>query len=185
MKKYDFSGWATKFNVRCADGRTIMPGAFSECDGKTVPVIWGHDHSSPDKVLGHALLECKPEGVYTYVKLNDTKLGKVAKRLVAAKDITAMSIFANKLSQEAGNVVHGVIREVSLVLAGANPDALMTKTLTKRTTLKMMKTLTKRTTLKTTKMTKTSMKRMTLKTTKMMTMKTKTLTKRMISNIQE
>ena len=125
MKKYDFSGWATKFNVRCADGRTIMPGAFSECDGKTVPVIWGHDHSSPDKVLGHALLECKPEGVYTYVKLNDTKLGKVAKRLVAAKDITAMSIFANKLSQEAGNVVHGVIREVSLVLAGANPDALI------------------------------------------------------------
>ena len=123
--KYDFSGWATKFNIRCADGRTIKPGAFRDCDGKKVPVVWGHDHSGPDKVLGHALLKCKPEGVYSYIKLNSTSQGRNAKKLVKDGDIEALSIFANNLSQRGGDVVHGIIREVSLVLAGANPGALI------------------------------------------------------------
>ncbi len=123
--KYDFSGWATKFNIRCADGRTIKPGAFRDCDGKKVPVVWGHDHSGPDKVLGHALLKCKPEGVYSYIKLNSTSQGQNARKLVKDGDIEALSIFANNLSQRGGDVVHGIIREVSLVLAGANPGALI------------------------------------------------------------
>ena len=120
---YDFSGWATRTGIRCADGRTILPDAFKECDGVTVPLVWNHGHSSAENVLGHALLKNYPEGVYAYGYFNDTDMGQAAKKQVMHGDITNLSIFANKLKQKDGIVSHGVIRELSLVLAGANPAA--------------------------------------------------------------
>lgn len=123
MDEYDFSGWATRNNLKCSDGRTIMRDAFKDCDGQTVPLVWNHNHTDAVNVLGHALLENRPEGVYTYGKFNDTEEGLRGKELVKHGDITALSIYANKLQQKGGNVLHGAIREVSLVLAGANPGA--------------------------------------------------------------
>ncbi len=122
-KQWDFKGWATRHNVKCGDGRTIKEGAFKENDKQTVPLVWNHDHKDAENVLGHALLEHRKEGVYTYGKFNETSQGKNAKELVRNGDITALSIYANKLKQEKDNVLHGNIREVSLVLAGANPGA--------------------------------------------------------------
>jgi hypothetical protein len=124
-KKFDFSGWATKANLKCSDGRIITKDAFNHCDGKTVPLVWGHQHDDPLRVLGHALLECRDDGVYTYGKFNDTEQGVNAKRLVEHGDVVALSIYANQLRQDGPNVLHGVIREVSLVLAGANPGAII------------------------------------------------------------
>lgn len=124
-KTYDFAGWATRNNVRCADGRTIMQNAFKENDGQKVPLVWNHRHDDPYTVLGHALLENRNEGVYAYCKFNNTESGQNAKELVQHGDITSLSIYANRLQQDGGNVVHGVIREVSLVLAGANPKAVI------------------------------------------------------------
>lgn len=125
-KKFDFCGWATKNNIRCADGRTIMRDAFAEQDGVEVPLVWSHDHSSPDKVLGHCLLENRPEGVYAYGTFNNTPLGKTGRELVANGDVKALSINAGQLKHnEHRDVLHGVIREVSLVLAGANPGAMI------------------------------------------------------------
>ena len=123
---YDFSGWATKNDLKCSDGRTIRKDAFKDCDGMTVPLVWNHDHTEAFNVLGHAELENRPEGVYTYGYLNDTEMGRHAKELVRHGDITSLSIYANKLQQIGGNVMHGVIREVSLVLAPANPGAHIT-----------------------------------------------------------
>lgn len=128
--KYDFSGWATKNNIRCSDGRTIMPDAFKDNDGTIVPLVWNHDHNSPNNVLGHALLENRPEGVYAYCQLNDTQAGRDVKALVNHGDVDALSIYANKLKQNGGNVVHGAIREVSVVLAGANPGAYIDTVIT-------------------------------------------------------
>ena len=125
MSKYDFSGWATKNNLKCSDGRTIMKDAFKHNDGQTVPLVWNHQHNDPLNILGHALLENREEGVYAYCKFNDTETGRNAKMLVEHGDVTALSIYANKLKQQGGNVEHGVIREVSLVLAGANPGAFI------------------------------------------------------------
>lgn len=125
MEKYDFSGWATRNNLRCSDGRTIMKDAFKDCDGKRVPMVWNHDHNDPLAVLGHALLKNRPEGVYAYCKFNDTESGQNAKMLVEHGDICSLSIYANQLKQHGGNVIHGAIREVSLVLAGANPGAMI------------------------------------------------------------
>lgn len=124
-KTYDFAGWATRNNVRCADGRTIMQDAFKENDGQKVPLVWNHRHDDPYTVLGHALLENRDKGVYAYCKFNSTESGQNAKELVQHGDITSLSIYANQLQQNGGNVVHGVIREVSLVLAGANPKAVI------------------------------------------------------------
>ena len=123
MVEYDFSGWATKANVLCSDGRTIMPGAFKDNDGKTVPLVWNHKHDSPDHVLGHALLENRDEGVYAYCKFNDSESARTAKLLVEHGDIEALSIYANQLKEKMSHVMHGNIREVSLVLAGANVGA--------------------------------------------------------------
>lgn len=123
MKDYDFSGWATKANLKCSDGRTIMKDAFKDNDGKIVPLVWNHDHATPDSVLGHALLENRDEGVYAYCKFNDSESGQTAKLLVQHGDINALSIYANQLKEKLSNVIHGNIREVSLVLAGANPGA--------------------------------------------------------------
>ena len=125
MSKYDFSGWATKNDLQCSDGRTIRRDAFKDNDGQTVPLVWNHQHNDPQNVLGHALLENRPEGVYAYCKFNDTPAGKNAKMLVEHGDVSALSIYANRLKQNQGNVTHGVIREVSLVLAGANPGAFI------------------------------------------------------------
>jgi len=125
MKTYDFSGWATRNNLRCSDGRTIMKDAFKHNDGQTVPLVWNHQHNDPLNVLGHALLENREEGVYAYCKFNETESGKNAKLLVEHGDITALSIYANKLKQQGSYVTHGDIREVSLVLAGANPGAFI------------------------------------------------------------
>ena len=122
-KDYDCCGWATKANVKCSDGRTIMPDSVKDNDGQIVPLVWNHDHTSVDAVLGHALLENKGNGVFTFVKFNDTETGQNAKKLVEHGDITAFSIFANQLKEAGKNVMHGNIREVSLVLAGANPGA--------------------------------------------------------------
>lgn len=119
----DFSGWATRNNIKCADGRTIMQNAFDVNDGQTVPLVWNHQHDGVKNVLGHALLENRPEGVYTYGFFNESPEGMDAKERVKHGDINALSIYANKLKQNGGNVLHGVIREVSLVLAGANPGA--------------------------------------------------------------
>lgn len=124
-ERFDFGGYATKNDLKCADGRTIRRNAFKECDGITVPLVWQHEHDDPSKVLGHALLENRDDGVYAYCKFNNTKAGQTAKELVMHKDIKSMSIYANKLIQKASDVVHGVIREVSLVLAGANPGAVI------------------------------------------------------------
>lgn len=123
--KYDFSGWATKNDLQCSDGRVIRHGAFKECDGETVPLVWQHMHDSPDNILGHALLENRDEGVYAYCSFNDTPNGEVAREVVNHGDVCALSIYANKLKQQGQNVLHGAIREVSLVLAGANPGALI------------------------------------------------------------
>ena len=123
--KADFSGWATKANMLCSDGRTILQNAFSECDGKTVPVVWNHEHNDPNAVLGHALLENRADGVYAFITFNDTDSGQNAKKLVQHKDVDRLSIYANKLVQRGGDVIHGIIREVSLVLAGANPGAVI------------------------------------------------------------
>lgn len=125
MEKYDFSGWATRANLKCSDGRTIMRDAFKDNDGHTVPLVWNHRHDTADNVLGHALLENRDEGVYAYGKFNDTEQGRNAKLLVENGDISALSIFANHLRQQSGNVIHGDIKEVSLVLAGANPGAFI------------------------------------------------------------
>lgn len=121
----DFGGWATRNDLECADGRTIRHDAFKECDGKTVPLVWNHQHNTPDNILGHALLENRPDGVYAYCFFNDTDSGKAARLLVRHGDISALSICANQLTQQGGNVLHGTIREVSLVLAGANPGAFI------------------------------------------------------------
>lgn len=123
--KYDFSGWATKNDLKCSDGRTIRKNAFAEQDGQIVPLVWQHMHNDPLNVLGHAQLENRDEGVYAYCTFNDTEGGRNAKILVEHGDVSALSIYANKLKQTGGNVMHGVIREVSLVLAGANPGALI------------------------------------------------------------
>lgn len=122
---YDFSGWATKANVKCFDGLTIAPNAFKECDGKVVPVVWNHDHSAPESVLGHALLQNRKEGMYAYVKLNDTSSGQTAKACVDNGDIDAMSIYANGIQKAGKTVMHGMIKELSLVIAGCNPGALI------------------------------------------------------------
>lgn len=125
MKTYDFSGWATRNNLKCSDGRTIMKDAFKHNDGQTVPLVWNHQHNDPLNVLGHALLENRDEGVYAYCKFNETESGKNAKLLVEHGDVSALSIYANRLKQQGSNVMHGDIREVSLVLAGANPGAFI------------------------------------------------------------
>lgn len=122
---YDFCGWATKSNIKCSDGRTIMPGAFKDCDGQSVPLVWNHQHNSLNNVLGHAVLKNCKDGVYAYCSFNDTDDGRRAKELVTHKDVNALSIYANELKQEHGNVRHGKILEVSLVLAGANPGAMI------------------------------------------------------------
>ena len=123
METYDFSGWATRNNLKCSDGRVIMRDAFKNDDGKKRPLVWMHQHNDPTNVLGHAILENREEGVYAYCTFNDTEQGRNAKQLVEHGDVTALSIFANQLQQKGPNVVHGAIREVSLVLAGANPGA--------------------------------------------------------------
>ena len=123
MKKFDFSGWATKNNLKCSDGRTIRKDAFKNDDGQSVPLVWNHQHNDPLNVLGHALLENRNDGVYAYCTFNDTESGKNAKLLVEHGDVSALSIYANRLKHSGGNVLHGAIREVSLVLAGANPGA--------------------------------------------------------------
>ena len=122
-KKYDFSGWATRNDIKCADGLTIRQDAFADCDGVTVPLVYMHDHKDPENVLGHAFLENREEGVYCYGSFNTTEKGEMAKALVAHGDITSLSIFANQLVKKGTDVLHGAIREVSLVLAGANPGA--------------------------------------------------------------
>ena len=120
---YDFSGWATRSNIKCSDGRTIMNDAFKENNGQKVPLVWNHQHDDPSEVLGHALLENRSDGVYAYCKFNNTESGQNAKALVQNGDVDKLSIYANKLKTVANNVIHGCIREVSLVLAGANPGA--------------------------------------------------------------
>lgn len=123
MVKCDFAGWATRNDLLCGDGRVIKKDAFKDNDGKTVSLVWNHDHTNPDAVLGHALLENRDEGVYAYCTFNDTDSGAKAKKLVQHGDVSSLSIYANKLKQDGNNVVHGLIRELSLVLAGANPGA--------------------------------------------------------------
>ena len=125
MKKFDFSGWATRNDLLCSDGRTIRKDAFKGNDQQTVPLVWGHDHSDPNRVLGHALLENRDEGVYAYCTLNDSESGRAAKELVKHGDVRSLSIYANQLKQSGSDVVHGVIRELSLVLSGANPGAFI------------------------------------------------------------
>ena len=124
--KYDFSGWATKNNLKCSDGRTIMKDAFKENDGQVVPLVWNHQHNDVFNVLGHALLKNKDEGTYAYCSFNGTESGQQAKALVYSGDVVSLSIYANQLKERNGQVFHGNIREVSLVLAGANPGAVIT-----------------------------------------------------------
>lgn len=124
-KQYDFSGWATRANVRCSDGRVIKHDAFKDQDGATVPLVWNHQHNDPDNILGHALLKNMGDGVYAYCTFNGTNAGKTAKMLVEHGDISSLSILANQLVQKGSDVIHGMIREVSLVLAGANPKAFI------------------------------------------------------------
>lgn len=126
---YDFAGWATKANMRCSDGRTIMRDAFAGNDGTTVPLVWNHQHNDPANVLGHAMLENRAEGVYAYCKFNNTEGGKMGRELVKSGDVNQLSIYANKLKQQGGNVLHGDICELSLVLKGANPEAFITEVL--------------------------------------------------------
>ena len=123
--EYDFSGWATRNDIKCSDGRTIKKDAFKNDDGQTVPLVWNHQHNEPSNVLGHALLENRAEGVYAYCKFNDTPSGQHVKLVVEHGDISSLSIYANKLKQLGGDVIHGAIREVSLVFAGANPGAFI------------------------------------------------------------
>lgn len=125
MKKYDFSGWATRNDLLCADGRTIKKDAFKHNDGQTVPLVWNHRHNEPENILGHAVLENKDDGVYAYGLFNDSEAGQAAKKLVQHGDVRSLSIYANQLKQSGMNVLHGAIREVSLVLAGANPGAFI------------------------------------------------------------
>lgn len=125
MEKFDFSGWATRANLKCSDGRTIMKDAFKHNDGHICPLVWNHQHNDPNNILGQALLEHRDEGMYAYCTFNDTESGRTAKQLVEHGDVTALSIFANRLKQQGGNVMHGEIREVSIVLAGANPGAFI------------------------------------------------------------
>lgn len=125
VHNFDFCGWATKANLLCSDGRIIRKDAFKHCDGMTVPLVWNHQHNSPDEVLGHALLENREDGVYAYCTFNDTESGQNAKLLVQHGDVNQLSIYANKLKQQGRDVIHGAIREVSLVLAGANPGAFI------------------------------------------------------------
>ena len=122
-RMYDFSGWATRNDIRCSDGRTIRKDAFKDCDGKSVPLVWNHQHDSLYDVLGHCELENRPEGVYAYGYFNDDEYGRAGKSRVENRDLTSLSIYANHLKQNGGDVIHGMIREVSLVLAGANPGA--------------------------------------------------------------
>ena len=122
-KVYDFSGWATRNDLRCADGRIIRRNAFQDNDGKTVPLVWNHNHSEVSNVIGHALLENRDDGVYAYCSLNDTPNGKHAKEIIRHGDVASLSIYANNLKQHGSEVLHGMIRELSLVLAGANPGA--------------------------------------------------------------
>ena len=123
--KYDFSGYATRNDLKCSDGRTIRAGAFKECAGKVVPLVWQHQHGDPMNVLGHALLEERSDGMYAYCSFNNTEPAQQAKELVLHGDVDQLSIYANKLVQKAGDVLHGAIREVSLVIAGANPGAMI------------------------------------------------------------
>ena len=125
MERFDFSGWATRNNLKCSDGRTIRKDAFKDNNGQKVPLVWNHQHNEPFNVLGHALLENREEGVYAYCTFNDTEAGQNAKQLVEHGDVSALSIYANQLKQHGGDVIHGSIREVSLVLAGANPGAFI------------------------------------------------------------
>lgn len=125
MNKWDFGGWATKNDLKCADGRTIRRNAFASDDGHTVPLVWQHSHNNVENVLGHALLQNRKEGVYAYCALNNTDMGNHARELIRHGDISALSIYANNLKQSGGDVLHGSIKEVSLVLAGANPGALI------------------------------------------------------------
>lgn len=120
---YDFCGWATRNDLKCSDGRIIRKNAFKDNDGQKVPLVWNHQHNEAFDVLGHAILENRDEGVYAYCKFNDTESGKTAKLLVKHGDVNGLSIYANRLKQQGSNVTHGVIREVSLVLAAANPGA--------------------------------------------------------------
>lgn len=120
---YDFSGWATRANMKCSDGRTIMKDAFIDNDGMQVPLVWNHQHNDPANVLGHALLENRDDGVYAYCSFNNSESGQMGKEMVRNGDVNQLSIYANQLKQNGGNVIHGAIREVSLVLAGANPGA--------------------------------------------------------------
>lgn len=123
--KYDFSGWATRNDLVCSDGRTIRRDAFAHCDGKTVPLVWNHQHDDPTNILGHALLENREDGVYAYCTFNETAAGKAAKLIVQHGDVDSLSIYANGLKQQGGNVMHGDIKELSLVVAGANPGAFI------------------------------------------------------------
>lgn len=127
---YDFAGWATRNDIVCSDGRVIGRDAFKDCDGKTVPLVWNHEHNAISNVLGHALLRNDPDGVIAYGKFNDSKEGQAAKLRVINGDITSLSIYANQLKQDGSLVKHGAIREVSLVLAGANPGAFIEDVLT-------------------------------------------------------
>lgn len=129
-KKYDFSGWATKANIRCSDGRTISHDAFKDCDGAIVPLVWNHQHNDPNNILGKVLLKNRGEGVYAYGSFNDSETGRLAKMLVEHGDISSLSILANNIKQVGSDVIHGVIREVSLVLAGANPEACIAEVVT-------------------------------------------------------
>ena len=125
MERYHFSGWATRNDLLCADGRTIRKDAFKSNDGQTVPLVWNHGHNDPDNILGHALLENRDEGVYAYCTFNESESGKAAKEAVRHGDVKSLSIYANKLKQSGGDVLHGMIREVSIVMAGANPGAFI------------------------------------------------------------
>lgn len=125
MEKYDFSGWATRNDLRCADGRTIRKDAFKANDGQTVPLVWNHGHNDPENILGHALLQNRDEGVYAYCAFNESESGLAAKEAVRHGDVKSLSIYANKLQQSGGDVLHGMIREVSIVMAGANPGAFI------------------------------------------------------------
>ena len=124
-KQFDFSGWATKNDLKCSDGRTIRKNAFKMDDGRTVPLVWMHQHNDPNNVLGHAVLENRDEGVYAYCSFNDSPSGRQAKEIVRHGDVQSLSIWANNLDQSNGNVMHGSIKEVSVVLAGANPGAVI------------------------------------------------------------
>ena len=124
-EKFDFGGWATKNDLLCADGRTIRRDAFKDDDGRTVPLVWQHNHDDPTRVIGHAVLENRNEGVYAYCSFNNSELGQHVKELVSHGDVRSLSIYANKLKQRGGDVIHGIIREVSVVLAGANPGAVI------------------------------------------------------------